>query len=213
MLNNCSNECLRNAESLMEDANILLERKKFSSAQSLSITALEEVGKAIILELVDLNYYDKILAKKSIYSHKSKKAIIKAIENGMVLIDQINRAPEDVSITQEKMKELGEKLLSEMNSLENNRLNGLYVEIDIETGRIISSPKDCSENDATSSVEEAKKYVLLGRVLCDVFREIKACKGAVNNLRIQFPSEESYDLWKSITRKRDRTLTISFDES
>ena len=79
MYSNCSDECLRNAERLLNDSKILLERKKYASAQSLSITALEEVGKAIILELVDLNYYDKNLAKKSVYNHKPKKVIMKAI--------------------------------------------------------------------------------------------------------------------------------------
>ena len=212
MFRDCSDECLKNAESLIEDAKILVERKKYASAQSLSITALEEAGKAIILELVDLNYYDKNLAKKSIYSHKSKKAIMKAIKNGMILTDQINREPGNAIITQEKMKELGEKFLADMNSLNNNRLKGLYVEIDFDTGKVKSSPRDCT--DTSASIEEASKYISLGKFLCDIFRQIKASKNTVNNLRILDSENDDYPaFWKSRSKKPDKTVSISYDES
>ena len=215
MYQNCSAECLKNAESLLEDAKILLDRKKYASAQSLSVTALEEVGKAIILELVDLNYYDKDLAKKSIYNHKPKRAILKAIEKGKVLIDQINRSPGAPSITKEKMKQLGEELLTELNSLESNRVNGLYLEIDFDKGKIKSSPRDCNESDAIASIEEADKYVELGKILCNILREIQKCDGTINNLRLILETDNYDNFWKddNNTRKPDKTLTISYDES
>lgn len=86
-----SQECLNNAGRLFEDATILLQNKSFGTAQSLTVTALEEAAKAMILELANLNYVGKKVVKQSMYRHRPKKLILLALEKGLLFIGQIDR--------------------------------------------------------------------------------------------------------------------------
>jgi hypothetical protein len=67
---------------------------------------LEEIGKAIILELMFWNYIDKRIASHALRQHPPKKTILKAIQKGIILHDRINRDCDDCSINPEKLDEL-----------------------------------------------------------------------------------------------------------
>jgi AbiV family abortive infection protein len=67
-----SKECLANAEHLLKDATLLLQNKSFGATQSLMVTAIEEVGKAIILELANLNYVGEAVVEQAMRDHLPK---------------------------------------------------------------------------------------------------------------------------------------------
>jgi AbiV family abortive infection protein len=57
------NAALQNASRLVEDAKLLLERKRFPSASSLAILAVEEAGKVSILKMLAVAKDQKAVAK------------------------------------------------------------------------------------------------------------------------------------------------------
>ena len=77
-----SEECLKNAERLLNDAQILLDKGSLGSAQTLSVTAYEEISKSIILEFANLNFAEKKVVEESMKNHDLKKALMLAIEKG-----------------------------------------------------------------------------------------------------------------------------------
>lgn len=196
-----SQECLKNAEKLLDDAKILMDRKSFGTAQSLSVTALEEVGKAIILELADLNYVGKDVVERSMKDHIPKKLIMQAIEKGLVLRDEIVRVVGKARIDKEEVNNLLKLLKRDVDSLESKRQNGLYVQINVTDGSIEKSPTTISANNVHVFVERVAYSVRLGKILCGLFREFKQRRDQVtiNNLRI-------------LRDKLDET-TISYDEA
>lgn len=58
------NAAIKNAVRLTEDANLLLERERFSSAASLAILAIEEAGKVSILRMLAVSRKDKETVKR-----------------------------------------------------------------------------------------------------------------------------------------------------
>jgi len=68
-----SQECLQNADRLLNDAKTLLSRGSFGTAQSLGVTAMEEVGKAIILGLSDLDLVGKEIVEDAMKKHLIRK--------------------------------------------------------------------------------------------------------------------------------------------
>ena len=65
-------ECLKNSKRLFRAARVSLQENSFGVAQSLIVTAIEEAGKAIILELANLNYFDKEVVESSMRNHRPK---------------------------------------------------------------------------------------------------------------------------------------------
>jgi len=60
---------LNNTESLLSDAKKLMNVQSFGVAQSLSVIAYEEVGKAVILGLADLDRVPKSVAALAMEKH------------------------------------------------------------------------------------------------------------------------------------------------
>jgi len=84
-----SEECLRNAEALLEDAGILMKTGRFGTAQSLSVVSIEETGKAIILALADLNYFGKDVVSIAMRTHTPKKVMLAGVEQSKMLLVKI----------------------------------------------------------------------------------------------------------------------------
>ena len=162
---------------------------------------MEEVGKAIILELADLNYIGKDVVERSMKDHIPKKLIMQAIEKGLVLRDEIVRAVGKARIDKEEVNNLLKLLKGDVDSLESKRQNGLYVQINVTDGSIEKSPTTISATNVQVFVERVAYSVRLGKILCGLFREFKqrGDQVTINNLRI------SRD-------KLDKT-TISYDEA
>jgi AbiV family abortive infection protein len=213
MYRKCSNECFENAKSLLESAEALLKKKKYAIAQSLSITALEEVGKSIILELVELSLFDKSIANKVICIHKRKTAIMLGLKNGLVIPDQKN-ADFIGYVDQGRLKLIGEKTLTELDLLHEKREKGLYVDVDVDTGKIKSSPKDCSKSEALITIKNSNDFRIFGKTLVKKLRNISKEEGTtINNFRI---SQEDVDYFFSFWNNAkilDKTLTIGYDEA
>jgi AbiV family abortive infection protein len=179
-----SAECLSNAEKLLDDARILLNKSSFGSAQSLGITALEEVGKAIILELANLNYVDREVVKKAMREHLTKQTLVKIIEKGIEFDEFFVRATGNYAIDKCKLYELKKQMKLDTAFLEGKRKDGLYVDVNVD-GSIDKSPSKIKKLDAQNIVEYADSFLRLGKVLCELFRDLKTGNvDYVNNLGI-----------------------------
>ncbi|HLN44390.1 MAG TPA: AbiV family abortive infection protein [Candidatus Sulfotelmatobacter sp.] len=181
---NCYSECIQNAESLLETAEILLEKRKYGIAQSLSITAVEEVAKAIILELVQYGKFDKDYAEKVLCSrHEVKQGLLKAIENGLILIDDINRNT-NYKIDKTQMETLTNKLKSQLSSWKRIRLNGLYVDVDVKKQGILSSPRSFNFEDTLNLIVETKDIINFVKGVSELLRESFGNSGTtINNIQ------------------------------
>jgi AbiV family abortive infection protein len=180
-----SEECLNNAKKLLDASRILLNSKNFGTAQSLSIIALEEVGKAIILELANLNYVDGEVVKKAMREHITKQTLVSLIEKGMIYHEFYVRKAGDYAIDKGKLDELKKLMQSETKLLDRKRKDGLYVQVNSDDGSIDTSPSNTNEPDAQNIVGYTDSFSKLGKVLCELFRELKM--GTVdfaNNLKI-----------------------------
>jgi AbiV family abortive infection protein len=215
MYRNCSDECLKNAKSLLEDAKILLKRKRYGSAQSLSITAMEEVGKAIILEFVDLGIIEKEKAKNMITNHPPKRKIMLGMEKGKLLPDQSKRRSGDYldkDNFEGKLKLIGEQLQKEMDDF-NKRRNILFVEVNIDKGEVKSSPKDCNETDSMTVFRKSTDYLTFGEILCKRLRNNQECEGYTNNFGITQDAVDFFFNFRNDRETLDKTLSISYDEA
>jgi AbiV family abortive infection protein len=221
MYRKCSDECLENANSLLEAAKTLLKRKKYAIAQSLSITALEEVGKSIILELVELGVFDSGIADKAINKHKHKRAIMLGFKKGLVIPDLSNPDKKNEYfigyVDQSRLKLIGEKILNELDLLDEKRENGLYVEVDFDSGKIKSSPKDCVESEALIALKDSSDFLTLGKILIKKFRSITKEANeegtTVNNFSIsQEDIDYFFNFWNN-AELLDKTLSIGYDEA
>ena len=111
-------ECLKNSKSLFRVARMSLQQKYFGIAQSLTVTAIEEAGKAIILELANLNYFEKEVVKNSMYDHRPKKLLFLAIEKGLLFVEQLDRRQHESVIDRSLIQELENTLKHSLNDLE-----------------------------------------------------------------------------------------------
>ena len=177
-----SQECLNNAGRLFEDATILLQNKSFGTAQSLTVTALEEAAKAMILELANLNYVGKKVVKQSMYRHRHKKLILLALEKGLLFIGQIDRRRTRPLIDKGIMNKFENELKAEYQDLENKRLNGFYVQVNINSGLIVNSPNSIKRPETERFVKEAGFILELSKSLCEFFRDYRDTpKGNMRN--------------------------------
>lgn len=197
-----SEECLNNAERLLADAKALMEKGSFGAAQSLSVTCLEEVGKAIILELANLNIVGKDVVDLAMRTHFPKKVILVGIEKStLILGENLVREAGDYIINKTRLENFKKQMNADLQDLEKRRTNGFYVQVNPEDGSISHSPNRVDQLDARSLIGKADVFLKLGRALCEVFRNLK--KRTLTNARIQkviLPTSE-YD-----------PLTISWDE-
>jgi AbiV family abortive infection protein len=181
-----SQECLRNAEHLFEDATTLLRNKSSGSAQSLIVTAIEEAGKAIILELADFDYAAKEVVKHSMGDHKPKKLVFLAMQRGLLFIGNIDRRYGSHEIDRKSMQKLQNRLERRLENLEKRRQRGFYVQVNVDNGAIENLPDNIKESEVQEFAQEAESYLKLCKMLCGIFREYRVVdKNKVrSNLRI-----------------------------
>ncbi len=179
-------ECLKNARKLLNDAILLTRKKSFGTAQSLGVTAFEEIGKAIILELANLNYVEKDVVEKAMKAHIPKKVIVQAIEKGLVLRDNIARKAEIAIITEEEVNRLMKILKHDVKSLEDRRQKGFYVQVNINDGRIENSPLAVNETEVEEFIKEVVSSFDIALLLISTFRVFRnqADEDIINNLKI-----------------------------
>lgn len=188
-----SEECLHHAESLIDDARMLMDRRSFGTVQSLSVTALEEVGKAIILELANLNYAKKDIVNIAMYKHPPKKVVLVGIEQSKLLLgeDLVNQASEFI-IDKTRLEKLEKhpNIREGIEHFEGKRQKGFYVDVDPEDGSIRNSPTRISPESAQSLVNRAEVFLELGKALCKIFRDVKKRKATLSTfaiMRVKFP--------------------------
>ena len=181
-----SQECIRNAEHLFEDATALLEKKSFGSAQSLIVTAIEEAAKAIILELADLKYIGEEVVKQSMSDHRPKKLVFLAIEKGLLFVEQIDRRCGSYEVDRSLMQKLQNMLEAPLEDLEKKRQRGFYVQVDVNSGAIVNSPSDIKKFEIEEFAQKAELFLKVCKALCEIFREYRVVdKYSIrNNLRI-----------------------------
>jgi AbiV family abortive infection protein len=178
-------ECLKNARKLLNDSLLLIRRRSFGTAQSLGVTALEEIGKAIILELANLNYVEKDVVEKAMKDHIPKKVIVQAIEKGFVLRDNIARKAETATVTKDEVNRLKKMLKDDVDSLENKRQKGFYVQVNIHDGKI-DSPLVIGETEVKEFIKEVISSFDIALLLISTFRTFRnqADEDVINNLKI-----------------------------
>ena len=97
---------------------------------------MEEVGKAIILELADLNYIGKDVVERSMKDHIPKKLIMQAIEKGLVLRDEIVRAVGKARIDKEEVNNLLKLLKGDVDSLKAKDKTDCMYKLMLPTGAL-----------------------------------------------------------------------------
>jgi len=159
--------CLKNAKSLLEDAELLIKKKSYGHAKFLIISAIEETNKAFLLASPITNYQE---IRKDIREHKKKifpfvlsqfsksndkyladlatKILRKEPLTRNELISSIRDSSKSIQATEETIK---------------SRMRGLYV--DYESERWIS-PFDISKKDVSELFKLAKEYFEYFYKLC-----------------------------------------------
>lgn len=206
-------ECLRNAESLANDAEMLINNHSFAVAQSLSVIALEEASKALILGLSDLDYVKKDVVEIAMRKHPLKKIVLVGIEQSRLLLgDELIHKAEEFVHDEASLKELGKEWIDEIQQLEKSRQNGFYVDVNAENGTIKNSPRRAEPEDAQSLLNRARVFLQLAKILCQLFSRIK--RGALTSVKIK-EVRIPRSMWTGDTHlgtQPDYTLAIVFDE-
>ena len=209
MFSKGSQECLYNAKSLINDAKILMSTNSFGTAQSLSVTAFEEVGKATILQLANLNYVEKSVVEMAMRKHLPKKVILIGIEQSRLLLGEklANQASEYI-LDEATLKKLQKNMRKDIRDLEKKRQNGFYVDVDPEDGTIRNIPTRINPRDVQSLIDKAEVFLRVGEILCDILIKLKEGKVKVAIREVKLPEFTT----KEIGAQPDYTLTIVWDE-
>ena len=215
-------KCLANAEALLDDARTLSDKGRHGIAQSLSVLSMEEGAKAVILALANLQLVGKEVIRKSMREHSPKQAILVGLEGSKLFLGKklVGEAIDHVVKDEQALKQLRETLREDIQNLEKEKKNGFYIDVDSDSGRIVSDPQDACRNDdqVRISIARAERNLILDRALVSVilgdFRFGKKRGHAIWNLRVIWD-----DRWPAsvaqpyrVSEQPDRTLTITFDE-
>jgi AbiV family abortive infection protein len=210
-----SQECLLNAELLLGDAKTLLGFMRLGTAQSLGVTSMEEVGKALVLDLADLNYLGKDVVDIAMHEHAPKHVVLVGIEQSRILLGEslIQRAKEFV-IDRARFKSIQTQMKPEIQDVEKLRQNGLYVDIDSDDGRVKNSPANVQAENVQALLNRAEIFLTLGKILCRTFREIEENGRPRTDLKIQAVKlpEHMRSKGGTLGAQPDYTITIVLDE-
>ncbi|MCP8322129.1 MAG: AbiV family abortive infection protein [archaeon] len=161
--------CLKNAKSLLEDAELLIKKKSYGHAKFLIISAIEETNKAFLLASPITNYQE---IRKDIREHGKKifpfilfrfaKSNDKYLANltTEILHKESSIKNEFISSITEFSKSMNQATEETYES----RMRGLYV--DYESERWIS-PFDISKKDVSELFKLAKEYFEYFHKLCN----------------------------------------------
>lgn len=171
MFTNGSKECLRNAMGLLENAQLLFDKSSFGVAQSLAIVAMEEAGKAVILELANLGLVTKEVVKLAMRKHSLKKIVIVGIQQSKLLLGKelVDQAKEYIIKDKKSLEKLEKEI--RVNDLERKRKKGFYVDINPENGTVKNTPAGVSKIDALLMIKQIEIYLEVCTHLCEIFRD------------------------------------------
>lgn len=171
MFTDGSKECLRNAVELLENAQLLFDKSSFGVAQSFAIVAMEEAGKAVILELANLGLVTKEVVELAMKKHSLKKIVIVGIQQSKLLLGKelVDQAKEYVIKDKKSLEELEKEI--QVNDLERKRQNGFYVDINSENGTVKNTPADVNQTDALLMIKQVEIYLKVCTALCEIFRD------------------------------------------
>ena len=202
-------ECIENSKNIMQNAELLYEHESYGVAQSLAILALEEVGKAVILDLANLGCISKEVVKYSMQSHAVKKIITIGIhEDDLLLGKELLNRNKQYLLDKKQIKLLGKKDV--FKKLEKKRQIGLYVNVDSEKGDIISTPSNINSKDAKFIINKIKIYLEICETLCEIFRDFnKRPRTSLVIMNIDVPENIMPEYEGEL---EDHTITIMFDE-
>jgi AbiV family abortive infection protein len=188
---------------------------RLGTAQSLGVTSMEEVGKALVLELADLNYFGKDVVDIAMHEHAPKHVVLVGIEQSRILLGEslIQRANEFV-IDKARFKSIQEQVKPEIQDVERLRQNGLYVDVDSDDGRIKNSPADVQAENVQALLNRAEIFLTLGKILCRTFRDIEENERSRTDLKIQAVKlpEHMRSKEAALGAQSDYTITIVWDE-
>lgn len=159
--------CLKNARSLIKDANLLIDNGSYGHALFFVFTSLEEVSKAFMYTCTRLES-QKIEELKEVYHHDIKYGYYLAF----LLIDLIARAGktgkkyEGKPLDVDDFRKLGEDLSSSIEEMLAFRELSLYVDFEDEEW---FSPFDIKHKDVTTMIAFAENYIKYVEWLCEIF--------------------------------------------
>jgi len=147
------------------------------------VTAAEEAGKAILLELANVNYVDKEMVKQSMHDHRPKKLVLLAMEKGLLFANRIDRRNDSCELNEDTLKRLENMLIIGLEDLEDKRQNGFYVQVDASNGAITRTPKSIKRSDIDEFAKKTGLFLKLCSYLCQFFEDYRN-HPARNNLRV-----------------------------
>lgn len=209
-----SEACLHNAEKLLQSARLLFDGSSYGSAQSLAISSIEEAGKAVILELVDLSRIPKEaikLAMKGGIAHSLKKIVAVGIQHHKFLLNKelVGEAQELTTRDKDSVKNLLKDI--RVSDLEARRQNGLYVNIDYQNGSITNDPARLNSKEVNLLIRQAQTYLDLCNAVCRILRELKT-RPSLSSFKIRRVDVPTMQQLDSGLSDSDQTITIVFDE-
>jgi AbiV family abortive infection protein len=177
---------------------------------------MEEAAKAVILELANLQLVGENVIKKSMKNHSPKQVMLVGLEQSKIFLDKklVGEVTDYVVEDEQALRLLEKPLREDIQNLEKQKQNGLYVDVDSKSGQITSSPNYVGRNDTKVrvSVGRAQKNLLLARALVNALRDFRLASKrgtTICNLRILGLGEvQPYYAGD----QPDQCLTIVFDE-
>jgi len=98
--------------------------------------------------------------------------VLVGIEQSKLLLgEELASKASHYIIDKNRLKELEKKIRTD--DLEGKRKNGLYVDVSPKDGRISNSPSRVSEESARSLLRRVESLLGLGKILCNLFRDIR----------------------------------------
>lgn len=209
--------CLRNAERLIRDAELLFEHESYGHAASLVCLGPEELGKA--LELSAACFFGKeVEDKNSVFrSHKNKIALSAGAMLGPAIVEAFRAYAKEKGVTKESLQEFALEtelipmLTKAIPETDRRRKAGLYV--DYKNGKWIS-PFEIRRKEAKSLVDSGIKCLTKMGSMCRALIRaaplrnkfysefLKRCKKALDEGEI---SQELYDMalsgWEALGKK------------
>jgi AbiV family abortive infection protein len=158
--------CLDNANNLLKDAKILLEKGSAGHAMLFVISSIEESSKAFILSTKSLDMKNAKKTKRSIIEHSSKLDLFVSYLVSSALEDVFEKRrrkifhPElpDKPLNIDSFVEMAQNSKKARSDLWLYRLSALYVDLDEKTGKW-TSPSEIEPSKVGSFLELAEKYL------------------------------------------------------
>lgn len=206
-------ECLKNAESLLDDAETLMDTQSYGPAQGLSVIAFEEIGKAVILALADLKRIAPTIVLSAMKRHSPKKIILVGIEQSKLLLGQeLAGEAHELILSEADLKKFEKEMNQEVTELEECRQKGFYVDVNVADGGVKNSPRNIDRESTLSIISRTHVLLKVGKVLCELFKNLtKGVRTSIKIREVRIPDYKSLGD-TGLGARSDYTLTIVWDE-